>query len=217
MKGAGTSRAVVTSDMQDSGVEDFVLWEADLADFLGLFVSLSFYFYFFLHTVSLCTAHWRARLAGCMITEKGCSSLASALTSNPSHLKELDLTYNHPGESGEKLLYARLENVQFALNNARYEQLVHMFVSGYMSAQERQRRSQATIQWRTSSSTTLPSNGVETQRREKSHHHYLPNYGWRTPKGGRVATTSNIGYQVGDTEEREVLNHLPYYMGGRHR
>ncbi|KAI4875391.1 hypothetical protein NFI96_008918 [Prochilodus magdalenae] len=54
-----------------------------------------------------------------MITEKGCSSLASALTSNPSHLKELDLAYNHPGESGEKLLYARLENVQFALNNAR--------------------------------------------------------------------------------------------------
>ncbi|KAG9278179.1 NLR family CARD domain-containing protein 3-like [Astyanax mexicanus] len=50
------------------------------------------------------------RLSGCMITDKGCCSLASALISNPSHLKELDLTYNHPGESGVKLLSARLED-----------------------------------------------------------------------------------------------------------
>uniref|UniRef100_W5K1K7 NLR family CARD domain-containing protein 3-like n=1 Tax=Astyanax mexicanus TaxID=7994 RepID=W5K1K7_ASTMX len=50
------------------------------------------------------------RLSGCMITEKGCCSLASALISNPTHLKELDLTYNHPGESGVKLLSARLED-----------------------------------------------------------------------------------------------------------
>uniref|UniRef100_A0A3B1J0Q5 NACHT domain-containing protein n=1 Tax=Astyanax mexicanus TaxID=7994 RepID=A0A3B1J0Q5_ASTMX len=50
------------------------------------------------------------RLSGCMITEKGCCSLASALIANPSHLKELDLTYNHPGESGVKLLSARLED-----------------------------------------------------------------------------------------------------------
>uniref|UniRef100_A0A3B1INN8 NACHT domain-containing protein n=1 Tax=Astyanax mexicanus TaxID=7994 RepID=A0A3B1INN8_ASTMX len=50
------------------------------------------------------------RLSGCMITEKGCCSLASALISNPSHLKELDLTYNHPGESGVKLLSDRLED-----------------------------------------------------------------------------------------------------------
>ncbi|XP_049334394.1 NLR family CARD domain-containing protein 3-like [Astyanax mexicanus] len=50
------------------------------------------------------------RLSGCMITDKGCCSLASALISNPSHLKELDLTYNHPGESGMKLLSARLED-----------------------------------------------------------------------------------------------------------
>ncbi|XP_062387348.1 stonustoxin subunit beta-like [Sardina pilchardus] len=43
-------------------------------------------------------------------SEKGCDSLASALTSNPSHLKELDLSYNHPGESGLELLSARLED-----------------------------------------------------------------------------------------------------------
>ncbi|XP_049333126.1 NACHT, LRR and PYD domains-containing protein 12-like isoform X2 [Astyanax mexicanus] len=50
------------------------------------------------------------RLSGCMITDKGCCSLASALISNPSHLKELDLTYNHPGESGMKILSERLED-----------------------------------------------------------------------------------------------------------
>ncbi|XP_049334860.1 NACHT, LRR and PYD domains-containing protein 12 [Astyanax mexicanus] len=61
------------------------------------------------------------RLSGCMITEKGCSSLASALNSNPSHLKELDLTYNHPGESGEKLLSARLEDPHCSLETLRME------------------------------------------------------------------------------------------------
>ncbi|KAI4872502.1 hypothetical protein NFI96_018634 [Prochilodus magdalenae] len=61
------------------------------------------------------------RLSGCMITEEGCSSLALALSSNPSHLKELDLTYNYPGESGEKLLSVRLEDPQCALNTLRLE------------------------------------------------------------------------------------------------
>ncbi|XP_063048835.1 NACHT, LRR and PYD domains-containing protein 12-like [Engraulis encrasicolus] len=44
------------------------------------------------------------RLSGCLISEQGCTFLATALTSNPSHLKELHLNYNHPGESGRKLL-----------------------------------------------------------------------------------------------------------------
>ncbi|KAI4886055.1 hypothetical protein NFI96_032671, partial [Prochilodus magdalenae] len=61
------------------------------------------------------------RLSGCMIKEEGCSSLASALSLNPSHLKELDLTYNYPGDSGEKLLSVRLEDQQCALNTLRLE------------------------------------------------------------------------------------------------
>ncbi|XP_049324099.1 NLR family CARD domain-containing protein 3-like isoform X2 [Astyanax mexicanus] len=61
------------------------------------------------------------RLSGCMITEKGCSSLASALILNPSHLKELDLTYNHPGKSGVKLLSARLEDPHCKLETLRVE------------------------------------------------------------------------------------------------
>ncbi|XP_075333063.1 neoverrucotoxin subunit beta-like [Odontesthes bonariensis] len=49
-------------------------------------------------------------LSGCLITEEGCASLAEAVTSNPSHLRELDLSYNHPGASGEKLLRAALKD-----------------------------------------------------------------------------------------------------------
>ncbi|XP_026142469.1 NACHT, LRR and PYD domains-containing protein 3-like [Carassius auratus] len=44
------------------------------------------------------------RLSGCMVTEEGCCFLASALSLNPSHLRELDLSYNHPGQSLVKLL-----------------------------------------------------------------------------------------------------------------
>uniref|UniRef100_A0AAZ1XGP7 B30.2/SPRY domain-containing protein n=1 Tax=Oreochromis aureus TaxID=47969 RepID=A0AAZ1XGP7_OREAU len=49
-------------------------------------------------------------LSGCLITEEGCTSLASALNSNPSHLRELDLSYNHPGDAGMKLLLAGLKD-----------------------------------------------------------------------------------------------------------
>uniref|UniRef100_A0A673ASP9 B30.2/SPRY domain-containing protein n=1 Tax=Sphaeramia orbicularis TaxID=375764 RepID=A0A673ASP9_9TELE len=45
----------------------------------------------------------RSGLSGCLITEEGCSSLVSALQSNPSHLRLLDLSYNHPGASGQEL------------------------------------------------------------------------------------------------------------------
>ncbi|XP_050963894.1 protein NLRC3 [Labeo rohita] len=48
------------------------------------------------------------RLSGCMVTEKGCRYVFSALSSNPSHLRELDLSYNHPGDSGVKLLTEKL-------------------------------------------------------------------------------------------------------------
>ncbi|XP_042559435.1 NACHT, LRR and PYD domains-containing protein 3-like, partial [Clupea harengus] len=50
------------------------------------------------------------RLSDCLISEKGCICLASALSSNLSHLKELDLSYNHSGKSGLMLLSARLED-----------------------------------------------------------------------------------------------------------
>ncbi|XP_054879720.1 stonustoxin subunit alpha-like, partial [Poeciliopsis prolifica] len=60
-------------------------------------------------------------LSGCLISEEGCASLASALTFNPSHLKELDLSYNHPGDSGVKLLSAGLEDPNWRLETLRVE------------------------------------------------------------------------------------------------
>uniref|UniRef100_A0A3B3C8K3 B30.2/SPRY domain-containing protein n=1 Tax=Oryzias melastigma TaxID=30732 RepID=A0A3B3C8K3_ORYME len=59
-------------------------------------------------------------LVCCLITEEGCTSLASALKSNPSHLRELDLSYNHPGEAGIKLLSAALEDPDWRLDTLRY-------------------------------------------------------------------------------------------------
>uniref|UniRef100_A0AAQ6I896 SPRY-associated domain-containing protein n=1 Tax=Anabas testudineus TaxID=64144 RepID=A0AAQ6I896_ANATE len=61
------------------------------------------------------------RLSGCLITEEGCASLASALSSNPSHLRDLDLSYNHPGDSGVKLLSAGLEDPHWRLDTLRVE------------------------------------------------------------------------------------------------
>ncbi|XP_059212123.1 NLR family CARD domain-containing protein 3-like [Centropristis striata] len=60
-------------------------------------------------------------LSGCLISEEGCSSLASALISNPSHLRELDLSYNHPGDSGEKQLSALREDPHCRLENLRVD------------------------------------------------------------------------------------------------
>ncbi|KAL4009118.1 hypothetical protein ACER0C_002970 [Sarotherodon galilaeus] len=60
-------------------------------------------------------------LSGCLITEEGCTSLASALSSNPSHLRELDLSYNHPEDSGIKLLSAGLKDPGWKLDTLRVE------------------------------------------------------------------------------------------------
>ncbi|KAL0149531.1 hypothetical protein M9458_055058, partial [Cirrhinus mrigala] len=49
-------------------------------------------------------------LSGCMVTEKGCHYVSSALSLNPSHLRELDVSYNHPGDLGVKLLSEKLED-----------------------------------------------------------------------------------------------------------
>ncbi|KAL1277551.1 hypothetical protein QQF64_024224, partial [Cirrhinus molitorella] len=45
------------------------------------------------------------RLSDCMIKEGGVDALASTLSLNPSHLGELDLSYNYPGKAGVKLFH----------------------------------------------------------------------------------------------------------------
>ncbi|XP_076142682.1 NACHT, LRR and PYD domains-containing protein 12-like isoform X2 [Alosa pseudoharengus] len=60
-------------------------------------------------------------LSGCLITHKGCSVLASALKSNHSHLKQLDLSYNYPGPSGVRELTDRLDDPNCKLQTFRYE------------------------------------------------------------------------------------------------
>ncbi|XP_064871823.1 NLR family CARD domain-containing protein 3-like isoform X1 [Oncorhynchus nerka] len=61
------------------------------------------------------------RLSGCLVTEEACASLVSALRSNPSHLRELDLSYNHPGDSGVRLLSAGLEDPHCRLEKLNVE------------------------------------------------------------------------------------------------
>uniref|UniRef100_A0AAX7TNJ4 B30.2/SPRY domain-containing protein n=1 Tax=Astatotilapia calliptera TaxID=8154 RepID=A0AAX7TNJ4_ASTCA len=56
------------------------------------------------------------RLSGCLITEEGCASLASALSSNPSYLRELDLRNNSLQDSGVNLLLAGLEDPYWRLD-----------------------------------------------------------------------------------------------------
>uniref|UniRef100_A0A8C7TKJ6 B30.2/SPRY domain-containing protein n=1 Tax=Oncorhynchus mykiss TaxID=8022 RepID=A0A8C7TKJ6_ONCMY len=59
------------------------------------------------------------RLSGCGVTEEGCSSLVSALKSNPSHPRELDLSNNDLKDSGVKLLSAGLGNPHCKLETLR--------------------------------------------------------------------------------------------------
>ncbi|XP_057196691.1 NACHT, LRR and PYD domains-containing protein 3-like isoform X2 [Triplophysa rosa] len=62
------------------------------------------------------------RLSGCMVTDEGCCYLASALSSNPSHLKELDLSYNHPEHTALQLLSDRLNDPNYTINKLNVDQ-----------------------------------------------------------------------------------------------
>ncbi|XP_067306962.1 NACHT, LRR and PYD domains-containing protein 3-like [Pseudorasbora parva] len=67
------------------------------------------------------TATRSAELGSCGVTDEGCAALASALRSNPSHLRELNLSWNNIGDSGVKLLSAVLENPLCKLERLRLE------------------------------------------------------------------------------------------------
>ncbi|KAK5607803.1 hypothetical protein CRENBAI_011044 [Crenichthys baileyi] len=59
--------------------------------------------------------------AGCLITEEGCASLASALNASSIHLRELDLSYNHVGEAWMKTLSVGKDDRNGRLDALRYE------------------------------------------------------------------------------------------------
>ncbi len=52
--------------------------------------------------------------------EEGCDALTSALSSNLSHLRELDLSNNHLRDSGGKLLAVGLKRPNCQLNILRF-------------------------------------------------------------------------------------------------
>ncbi|XP_056304433.1 uncharacterized protein LOC130216564 [Danio aesculapii] len=68
-------------------------------------------------------------VCGCSITEEQCAILTSALNSNPSHLRELNLSWNNLGDSGVKNLSDFLMNPQ-----CRLEKL-HLCVCGITEEQ----------------------------------------------------------------------------------
>uniref|UniRef100_A0A8C1QRK6 NACHT domain-containing protein n=1 Tax=Cyprinus carpio TaxID=7962 RepID=A0A8C1QRK6_CYPCA len=59
-------------------------------------------------------------LRDCGVTQEGCAALASALRSNPSHLRELDLSWNKLRESDVKLLSYLKDDPHYKLKTLKF-------------------------------------------------------------------------------------------------
>uniref|UniRef100_A0AAY4CEE1 NACHT domain-containing protein n=1 Tax=Denticeps clupeoides TaxID=299321 RepID=A0AAY4CEE1_9TELE len=63
--------------------------------------------------------HCPCRLAGCSLAEKSCETVASALKSANSPLRELDMSSNHLGDRGVEVLFSALTNPHCKLETLR--------------------------------------------------------------------------------------------------
>ncbi|KAI4894611.1 hypothetical protein NFI96_008473, partial [Prochilodus magdalenae] len=75
----------------------------------------------------------KLELEFCSITKRGCAALVSALNQNPSHLREVNLKYNKPGESGVKLFSDLLKDPHYKLEKLQisdYSQLTKLDLNG---------------------------------------------------------------------------------------
>ncbi|XP_045074680.1 stonustoxin subunit beta-like, partial [Coregonus clupeaformis] len=61
------------------------------------------------------------RLSGCLVTEEGCAFSGLSSEVKPLTPEELDLSYNHPGDSGVRLLSAGLEDPHCRLEKLNVE------------------------------------------------------------------------------------------------
>ncbi len=61
------------------------------------------------------------RLNHCEVTDEGCAALASALRSNSSHLRQLNLCGNKLGPTGLNLLSDGLKDPHCKLEKLRYD------------------------------------------------------------------------------------------------
>ncbi|KTG36990.1 hypothetical protein cypCar_00045296, partial [Cyprinus carpio] len=71
-----------------------------------------------------CESFW---LSDCGVTDEGCAALVSALRSNPSHLRELNLSGNEIGDSGVTLLSAGLADPHCKLEKLWMHSWHHLY------------------------------------------------------------------------------------------